>query len=259
MTDLLADRTAVVTGGASGLGRAISRTYADHGADVVVADVREEPREGGDPTHRLITDETDRTARFVECDVTDPADLRVAVEAADELGGLDVMVNNAGIHQEIDFLDVSEADFDRLMDVNLKGVFFGAQAAAAKLLDEGGGSIVNVASLAAARADGRQPVYATSKAAVEQLTFALADRFGGEGIRVNAVNPGWTETQMLADSSMGDGEWGQKYEAMVKRLTPAGRFARPEEVANVALFLASDLASFVNGERILVDGGFAHT
>jgi len=260
MSQLLTDRTVVVTGGASGLGRAISLTFAEHGADVVVADIQPEPREGGDPTHERIEVETDRSALYVDCDVTSRADLEAAADAATESGGLDIWVNNAGILDFIDFLEVTEADYDRLMDINLKGTFFGAQVAAQQLVERGtGGTIINMASLAAVRTGKEMPRYGPSKAGIQQLTYALADRFGDDGIRVNCINPGWAETQLLADSPLGEGEAGQRIEAMLLDAIPAGRYGTPQEVANVALFLASDLASYVNGERILVDGGFAHT
>ena len=260
MSQLLDGQTAVVTGAASGLGRAISLTFAEHGADVVVADIREDPKEGGEPTHERIEDETDQRAEYVECSVTDYTDLEVAAEVAGELGGLDIWVNNAGVITHIDFLDVTPEDFDHVMDIDLKGVFFGAQAAAKQFLDqETPGTIINMASLAAVRSGGDMPVYGPAKAGVQQLTYSLADRLGSDGIRVNCINPGWTETQMLADSPLGEGEEGQRFQEMLLGAIPQGRFGKPQEVANVALFLASDLASYVNGERIIVDGGFAHT
>jgi NAD(P)-dependent dehydrogenase (short-subunit alcohol dehydrogenase family) len=256
---LLDDRTAVVTGGASGFGRAISRTYARNGADVIVADVREDPREGGRPTHEIIREETDRQAHHVECDVTDPEDLRVAVASADELGGIDIMVNNAGIFRVEEFLGVSEEDFDRMMDINVKGVFFGAQAAAREMVENGGGSIVNMASSAGMNGSGSTAAYCTSKGAVRLLTYSLADRLGGEGIRVNAIHPGISHTQMKADSSLGEGVKGRIRDAVIKKMIPQGRYGEPQEVADAALFLASDLASYVNGESLLVDGGFSTT
>jgi len=166
---------------------------ADSVSATSVADIREAPREGGDPTHERIPAETDGRATYVDCDVTDRADLEAAAEAATEFGGLDIWVNNAGIHNVIDFLEVTEEDYDRLMDINLKGTFFGAQVAGQHLVEAG------------------------------------------------------------------EGEEGQRFQAMLLEAIPAGRFGEPQEVANVALFLASDLASYVNGERIIVDGGFAHT
>lgn len=258
MDELLTDRTAVITGGASGFGRAIARTFASEGADIVVADIREEPREGGEPTHELVEQETDSRAGFVDCDVTSPDDLTVAVEAAEEFGGLDIMVNNAGITNETDFLEVTEAEYEELMSINVKGVFFGAQAAAKAMLDNGGGTMINMSSAGAYRAMADISTYCASKAAVRTLTYALADRFGGD-IRVNSINPGFSNTQMTAESSLGSGVKGRIDAKMLKGTIPEGRFGEPEEVADVALFLASDRSSYVNGESILVDGGMTHT
>jgi len=174
MEHLLEDETAVITGGASGFGREIALTFADQGADVIVADIREDPREGGEPTHERIESETDRRAHYVECDVTNPADLEVTVDAADELGGLDIMVNNAGITNETDFLEVTEEEYDQLMSINLKGVFFGCQAAGKKMVDAGGGGkIINMSSAGAYRAMADISTYCASKAAVRTLTYAL--------------------------------------------------------------------------------------
>jgi len=260
MTQLLTNQTAVVTGGASGIGRRIALTFAEHGADVVVADIRETPREGGEPTHDQITTESDQTAVYVECDVTERGDLEAAVDAAEELGGLDIMVNNAGIHSETPFFEITEEEFDQLMDINLKGVFFGAQVAGERLIEnDEGGTIINMASLAADRGAAYQTMYTASKGAVKSLTYALADVFGGHGVRVNAIKPSFTETQMLAQGGMGEGEAGKRLQEAMLGATPAGRFGQPEEIANVALFLASDLSSYVNGESILVDGGLGNT
>ncbi len=252
MSDLLTDRTAVVTGGASGLGRAICTEFARHGADVVVADVRAEPREDGMPTHELIESEFDSAAAFVECDVTSVDDLEAAVDAADEFDGLDVMVNNAGIFRGEDFLDVTEAQFQQLMDVNVKGVFFGAQAAA-KRMDEG--SIVNMSSVAGLSGSGEYVTYCTSKGAVRLLTYSLADRLGPE-IRVNAIHPGVIETAMTTeDVPIVGTELGDQFEQMI----PRARFGEPLDVADAAVYLASDLADYVSGESIVVDGGMTHT
>jgi|APHM01.1.fsa_nt_gi Dehydrogenases with different specificities (related to short-chain alcohol dehydrogenases) len=260
MSQLLTNQTAIVTGGASGIGRMIALTFADHGADVVVADIRETPREGSEPTQERITTETDQTAVFVECDVTERGDLEAAVDAAEELGGLDIMVNNAGIHSETPFFEITEEEFDQLMDVNLKGVFFGAQVAGERLIEnDDGGTIINMASLAADQGASYQTLYTASKGAVKSLTYALADVFGGHGVRVNAIKPSFTETQMLAQGGMGEGEAGKQLEAAMLGATPAGRFGQPEEIANVALFLASDLSSYVNGESVSVDGGLGNT
>jgi NAD(P)-dependent dehydrogenase (short-subunit alcohol dehydrogenase family) len=245
---LLEDRTGVVTGGASGNGRAIALAFAEAGADVVIADLQESPREGGVPTHERIESETGARARFVECDVTEPAALEAAVDAASAFGGVDVMVNNAGVLQRTPFLDVTEDEYDRLMDVNARGVFFGAQAAARRMAEGDGGAIVNLASLAAMQGSPGLSVYSASKGAVRLLTYTLAGELGPEGIRVNAICPGPVDTVMATDDvPLATEEWAER--------NPLGRFGHAEDVADAAVFLASDRASYVNGETLLLDGG----
>lgn len=259
MTLLLSGKTAVVTGGASGFGRAISLTFARNGAAVIVADVSEHPREGGTPTHELVREKTENEAHYVECDVTDPDDLAVAVDAAAELGSVDVMVNNAGIVQVEDFFEVEEKDYERLADTNVKGVFFGSQAAARRMIANGGGSIINMSSAAGYVGTGELVSYCASKGAVRLMTYALADRLGSDGVRVNSINPGICWTGMTRESPLGDGLRGRVLQKMIERRIPLGRFGKPDEIANVALFLASDLSKYVNGESILVDGGASNT
>lgn len=254
MSQLLSETAAVVTGGASGNGRSIARTFAEEGADVVVADVQADPREGGTPTHELIEAETDARAAFVECDVTDNDDLREAVDAADEFGGIDVMVNNAGIYRAETFTDVTEAEYRTLMDVNVKGVFFGAQIAAERMLETGGGSIINMSSVAGIQGSRQSPTYSASKGAVRLLTYALAAELGEDGVRVNAIHPGVIETSMTTeDVGLVRGENADRYRSMI----PQGRFGTPDDVADVTLFLASDLADYVNGASLVVDGGMS--
>jgi NAD(P)-dependent dehydrogenase (short-subunit alcohol dehydrogenase family) len=252
MPALLNGRTAVVTGASSGIGRAIALAYAENGADVVVADLRDSPREGGMPTHEKIVDETEASATFVECDVSDVASIAAAVDAADEFGGVDVMVNNAGIFRTENFLETSEETFDQLMDVNVKGVYFGSQAAAKKMVENGGGSIINMSSMNGMRGNGGYPTYSATKGAVRLLTYSLAHGLGPEGIRVNAIHPGSIETMIAADEEM-DEDAAAQFTEMI----PQRRTGQPTDVAGVAVFLASDLASYVNGESVLVDGGYA--
>lgn len=255
MAALLSGKTAVVTGGSSGIGRAIATTFAAHGADVVIGDVREEPREGGEPTAAVIAEETDAQARFVSCDVTDTDELEAAVAAADAFGGIDLMVNNAGIFRSGGFLDATEEMYRSVMDVNTKGVFFGAQAAARRMVEADGGCILNISSVAGIEGGGDYVAYSASKGAVRLMTYAMAEALG-PAIRVNAIHPGATETQILASDVEFIGT--EAAEAHASAL-PAKRVGTPRDVANAAVLLGSDLASYVTGESLLVDGGDVNT
>jgi NAD(P)-dependent dehydrogenase (short-subunit alcohol dehydrogenase family) len=249
VNDLLTGDTAVVTGAASGIGRATAIRFAEHGARVVVADVRERPREGGPTTVERITTGTESEATFVECDVTDPAALTAAVEAADAFGGVDIMVNNAGVLVQRPFLETDEATVDRMLDVNVKGTFFGAQAAAERMVAGDGGTIINLSSVSGLEGAGGRVAYCASKGAVRLMTYALADALGPEGVRVNAIHPGAIETAQAREDS---GVLGQ---ADYLDGVPLGRFGDPGDVADAALYLASDLSDYVNGESLVVDGG----
>jgi NAD(P)-dependent dehydrogenase (short-subunit alcohol dehydrogenase family) len=253
---LLADSTAVVTGGASGNGRAIAMAFAEHGADVVVADMRRDPRAGGTPTDERIETETDARATFVDCDVSDRDDCAAAVDAADAFGGVDVMVNNAGVIRETPFLEVTEDELDGVLDVNLKGVFFGAQAAAEVMIERGEGCIINLSSVAGIRGAANNTTYCASKGGVRLLTYSLAAELGPEGVRVNAIHPGYIETAMLTDDVPLIGTDAQ---AALEEQVPQDRLGQPEDVAGAAVYLASDLADYVNGESLVVDGGNVST
>lgn len=256
MDPLLADEAAVVTGGSSGIGRAIARRFAAEGADVVVADVQESPREGDGPTHELIAEETDARTTFVECDVSNPAALEEAVEAADEFGGVTAMVNNAGIFHGEEFLEAEEAEFDRMMDVNVKGVYFGAQAAAKRMVEADGGSIVNLSSVAGLQGSAEFVTYCGTKGAVRLLTYAMAAKLGPEGVRVNTIHPGLIETSMTTDDYA---IIGTEAEEGFLDAIPARRAGQPEDIADAAVYLASDLSSYVTGESLAVDGGMSNT
>lgn len=249
MTGRLSGTAALVTGASSGNGRAIARKFAAEGASITVADVREEPRLGGDPTHEVIEADGGE-AQFVETDVTDVDALRSAVEATvDAYGSLDVMVNNAGVERQLPIEEATEEDFAWLMDINLKGVYFGCQAAIEVMLDQDeGGTIVNMSSIAGIRGLANSSLYCTSKGGVTNLTRELAVEHGENGIRVNALNPGFIETAMTMED--GDTAGG------ILDQTPLGRAGQPEEVADAALFLASDDSSFVTGHNLVMDGGF---
>ncbi|ELY36217.1 3-ketoacyl-(acyl-carrier-protein) reductase [Natronorubrum tibetense GA33] len=247
---------AVVTGGSSGNGRAIARRFAAEGADIVVADIQESPREGGEPTHDLIEAETDAKATFVECDVTKVDDLESAVEAAEEFGGVTVIVNNAGIFHGEEFLEVDEDEFGRMMDINVKGVFFGAQAAAKRMVETGGGRIINLASVAGLEGSGEFVTYCGTKGAVRLLTYAMAAKLGPDGVRVNAIHPGLIETSMTTDDYP---IMGTDAEADFLQAIPTRRAGQPEDVADAALYLASNLSDYVTGESLVVDGGMTNT
>ena len=249
MPERFAGQSVLVTGAASGNGRAIALKFAEEGADVTVSDIQTEPRMGGDPTHEIIA-EMGRNVQFVECDVSDPEDLHAAVEAhVDMFGSLDVMVNNAGIDRQMPITDAGPEDYDLLMDINLRGVYCGCKAAIEVMADQDdGGAIVNMSSIAGLNGIENSSLYCTSKGGVTNLTRQLAIEQGKNGIRVNAINPGVIETAMTLED--GDTIGGLLEE------TPLGRAGQPEEVADGVLYLASDEASFVTGHNLVMDGGF---
>jgi NAD(P)-dependent dehydrogenase (short-subunit alcohol dehydrogenase family) len=241
----LTGRVAIVTGGASAIGRAIALRLADDGAAVVVADLREDPREGGQPTHELIR-ERGGVAEFVRTNVSDAAELAAMVDAAGALGGVNILVNNAGLLRAGRFVEFSEADFDALMAVNVKGVFFAAQAAArAMLAAKRPGVIVNLSSVAGLHGMKGLSAYCTAKGAVRLLSYSLAQELGSRGIRVCALHPGVIDTSMTrVDVATVDAE----------RAIPLGRKGTPEDVAEAVAFLVSDRAAFVSGASLTIDG-----
>jgi NAD(P)-dependent dehydrogenase (short-subunit alcohol dehydrogenase family) len=218
---------------------------------VIVADVRSDPREGGTPTHEDLSCE----ARFVECDVSRPADLERAVAAAcDAFGSIDVMVNNAGMVVPKDMLEFTEADYDLQMGVNAKGAFFGTQAAAKRMVEQRSGAIVNMSSLAGMVGSGPIVAYCASKGAIRLMTYAAAHALGPRGVRVNALHPGVIDTQMVS------ADFGLPAEAATQVYPiPLGRGGVPADIADAAVFLCSDLARYVNGASLLVDGGLGNT
>ena len=239
---LLDGRAAVVTGGASGIGRATCRRMTEEGARVAVLDVEGDAAEA-------VAKEIGGVAYAV--DVGDPDGLKAAVdEAAREFGGLSVMYNNAGTAAFNRMHEYDPAEWERVLRVNLTGVWAGFRAAVPHLLAGGGGSIVSTASISGTRPAAGEGPYAASKAAVAALTASAALEYG-PAIRVNAVSPGMIRTTMTAPwfEFMPDQE-----ERFVKG-TPVARVGEPEDVADVVVFLCSDLARFVTGQNIVVDGG----
>ncbi len=242
-----AGQVAIVTGGGNGIGRACVEAFAAEGAAVAVADV---DREAGAAVVRAIEAAGGR-AIFVETDVGDAAQARRLVERTlAALGRLDVLINNAGIIKTADFLEISEADFDAVLRVNLKGVFLVGQAAARAMVANGKGAIVNMSSANAVLAIGNQVPYVTSKGAVGQLTKVMALALADKGVRVNAIGPGSILTDLLK-VVMSD----ETARRRILSRTPMGRCGEPAEIAKVALFLASDEASYITGQTIYPDGG----
>jgi NAD(P)-dependent dehydrogenase (short-subunit alcohol dehydrogenase family) len=242
----LSETVALVTGAGSGIGRATAERFADEGANVVVADI---DAEGGRETVERI-EESGGTATFVEVDAGRPASVAAMVEATlDEYGRLDYAVNNAATGTTpMSITEVTEDDWDRVVDVNQKGVWAGMKHELPALLDSGGGAIVNVASKAGIRASPGRTPYGASKHGVVGLTRTTALEFAGEGVRVNAVCPTIVDTPALR--SMTDEE-----QRSVVSNVPMERAAEPSEVANAILWLCSDEASFVTGHALPIDGG----
>jgi glucose 1-dehydrogenase len=242
-----ADQVVIVTGGAQGIGRACVEAFAAEGAAVVIADV---DAGGGQKAAEAVAAQGGR-ATFVQTDVGDAGEAQRLVEQTlAAFGRLDVLINNAGIIKTAEFLEISEADFDAVLRVNLKGVFLVGQAAARVMVRQGRGAIVNMSSTNAVVAIPNQVPYATSKGAVNQLTKVMALALADKGVRVNAIGPGSILTDLL-NVVMSD-------DAARRRIlsrTPMGRCGEPSEVAKVALFLASDDASYLTGQCIYPDGG----
>lgn len=251
MSDILKEKTVVVTGASSGIGRAIAIAAARHGAKaVIVSDITETPREGGELTTAAI-EALGVPARFYKADVSSKAENDALVVAADQFGGVDVMVLNAGISLKADGVDVSEEDYRRLMAINLDGTLFGAQAAAGDMKARGKpGSIVLMASMGGIVGAGFTVAYSTSKGGVVLMAKALADALGPDGIRVNAIAPGTIDTELLrATPAIAAASEG------FRQRTPLRRLGQPSEIGNAVAFLGSDLSSYISGIALQVDGG----
>jgi glucose 1-dehydrogenase len=242
-----AGQVAIVTGGGNGIGRACAEAFAAEGAAVAVADI---DGAAGAAVVAAIEDAGGQ-AIFVETDVGDAAHAKRLVERTlAAFGRLDVLINNAGIIKTAEFLEISEADFDAVLRVNLKGVFLVGQAAARAMVRHGKGAIVNMSSANAVLAIANQVPYVTSKGAVNQLTKVMALALADKGVRVNAIGPGSILTDLLKVVMSDDAA-----RRRILSRTPMGRCGEPAEVAKVALFLASDEASYITGQTIYPDGG----
>lgn len=244
MSDRLAGKVAIITGGARGMGAATSRLFAAQGAKVAIADMLED--EG-----TALVAELGDVARFWKHDVTDEAAWTTLVDEAEAaFGGIDILVNNAGIIIFKGLLDTSVEDYRRVLDVNLVGQFMGIKAVAPGMIARGKGAVVNVSSVDGMKGANCLAAYASSKWGVRGLTKVAAMELGHRGIRVNSVHPGGVDTIMSNHNNSPREQLNASYANV-----PLQRIAGPEEVASATLFLASDEASYIHGTEVVVDGG----
>lgn len=238
----LTDRVAIVTGGASGIGRATAELLASRGARIVIADLNAPTPISG-------------TVIFHKADVSNAEHCRAVVDRArHEFGRLDILFNNAGIIRRASVLELEESDWDRVMAVNVKSMFLMSKFAIPLMIESGGGSIINTGSGWGLTGGPRAVVYCAAKGAVVLLTKAMAVDHGVQNIRVNCICPGDTDTPMLRDEASQLGADPKKFLAEAAT-RPLRRIGRPEEIAEAVLYLASDASSFVTGAALVVDGG----
>ena len=239
----LAGRVCIVTGGAQGIGEACVRRFAREGAQVVIADI-------DDARGAALAAELGGV--YLHCDVGNKAQVDALVaQAMAAHGRIDVLVNNAGIFKAADFLDMTEADFDAVLRVNLKGAFLMGQAVAREMARAGKGSIVNMSSVNGVLAIPTIAGYNVSKGGINQLTRVMALSLADKGIRVNAVAPGTIATELAAQAVL----TSEEAMARIMSRTPMRRLGEPSEIADTVAYLASDAASYITGEIVVVDGG----
>lgn len=246
----LDDKTAFITGAGSGIGEDTARAFVEQGANVVIGDVDED-------AGRRVAAELGAGALYVRADVTDPASVSAALRTSiDRFGRLDILVNNAGVGLVGNAEETSESDFDRLMRVNVAGVFNGCKQAVPIMVAQGGGNIINIGSVAALVGIERRFAYSATKGAVVAMTRQLAIDYVSKGIRVNCICPGTVHTPFV-DSYLQKFHAGEIDETMKKldARQPVGRMGRPDEIARMAVYLASDEAEFVTGAILTIDGG----
>ena len=242
----LQGKTALITGAASGIGHAVATLFHEKGANLILVDLNPAISEIG----RQIAPDPQRVAAVV-ADITQASQRERAVgEGLSKFGAIDILVNNAGIALLDPALETSEAHWDKTMGLNLKAPFFLAQRVGSEMIRRGGGKIVNLASQAGVIALERHAAYCASKAAIISMTKVLALEWARHNIQVNAISP----TVVLTE--LGKKAWAGDVGEQMKKKIPAGRFAYPEEIAACALFLASEAAAMINGENLVIDGGY---
>jgi 3-oxoacyl-[acyl-carrier protein] reductase len=243
----LENKVALITGGASGFGKGIAETFAREGARIAIADINE-------TAAQAVAASISNTAIATHCDVSRSGDVNAAVKATvDAFGGIDILINNAGMsHTRRPMLEIDEAEFDRLMDVNVKSIFLFAHAVVPLMRKKKSGVIINIGSTAGIRPRPGLTWYNASKGAVNLLSKSMAAELAPDGIRVCAVAPVMAETPLLPTFMGGD---SPELRAQFKATVPLGRFATVDDVANATLFLASEQASFLTGNVLEVDGG----
>jgi NAD(P)-dependent dehydrogenase (short-subunit alcohol dehydrogenase family) len=247
----LQSKVTLITGGASGIGRATALLFAREGASVIIVDLNES---AGNQVAKEISVGGGR-AKFLKADVTKADDCKRLVDGTiADFGRIDILFNNAGIIRRSTVVGLSEEDWDRVMDVNVKSIFLMSRLVIPVMARQGGGSIINTASGWGLTGGAKAAVYCASKGAVVLLTKAMAVDHGPQNIRVNCICPGDTDTGMLRNEAQQLGEARDNFLAEAAR-RPLGRVGKPEEIAQAALYLASDASSFVTGTALVVDGG----
>ncbi|MDD5510351.1 MAG: glucose 1-dehydrogenase [Dehalococcoidales bacterium] len=241
-------KVAIITGAGCGQGRAAAMLFAKEGAKIVIAEVE---AEAGEQTRRLIKN-AGGEAIFVKTDVSKREDIKNMVNLTIETyGRLDILYNNAGISGESSsIVDCTEENWDKIMSVNLKGVWLTMKYAIPEILKIGGGAIINTGSVAAHKGVVNMPAYCASKGGVDALTRAAAVEYSGQNIRINSIDPGPIKTRMLLSTS-------PEKEQRFLDLVPQGRYGEPEEISQAALFLASDECPYMTGQTLIIDGGLS--
>ncbi|GKU83282.1 SDR family oxidoreductase [Niallia sp. NCCP-28] len=241
----LTDKIAVITGGASGIGKATAELFLEKGAYVAIVDVKEELEEIAKSIHpeRVIG---------IKADITNKNNIEACVKKVKDIfGRIDILFNSAGVALLEKAEDLTESDWDKTMELNVKASFLFSQIVGKEMIKSGGGNVINMASQAAVIALDRHVAYCASKAAIVAMTKVLALEWAPYNIKVNAISP----TVILTE--LGEKAWAGKVGEDMKQLIPAGRFGYPEEVAACAVFLASDASNLITGENLVIDGGYS--